>query len=165
MIKSSQKKDPFKNIVIFIYDFDGVMTNNKFLLDSKGNEQVNLNRSDGLAVSKIREMGFRQLIFSSEDSTLVSRRAEKLKIESIKGVSDKLEGLKGFLIDNDLDSIQVAYVGNDINDLEAMKIVGLRICPSDAYMPIKDLSDIVLQSKGGEGVIRELYGELIGEKS
>ena len=52
----------------------------------------------------------------------------------------------------------MAYVGNDINDLDAIKLVGMKICPSDAYKPILEICDLVLQSKGGEGVIRELAG-------
>ena len=70
-----------KKFDLIVYDFDGVLTNNKFYLSQDGMESVQLNRSDGLAISLIKKLGYRQFIFSSEENELVKKRAEKLKIE------------------------------------------------------------------------------------
>tara|TARA_Y200000002_G_C22675909_1_gene662077 strand:+ start:1063 stop:1545 length:483 start_codon:yes stop_codon:yes gene_type:complete len=152
-----------KKIKLFVYDFDGVMTNNTFSLDEKGNEQVFLNRSDGLAVNEIRKRGFKQLILSTEKSKIIILRAKKLKIESEIGVKDKLLTLKAYLSSKSLKFNEIAYVGNDINDFEAMSHAKLKICPRDAQKPIKKISDIILKEEGGKGVIREILSLIIEE--
>ena len=146
----------FKKIKLFVYDFDGVMTDNTFILDCDGNEQVVLNRSDGLAVAEIKKKGFMQLILSSENSEIINRRANKLKIGSIKGADNKLLILTNYLESNNLNFNEILYVGNDINDLDAMSNAKIKICPNDAAIEIKNISDIILQTPGGKGVIREV---------
>tara|TARA_B110000908_G_C10078347_1_gene368382 strand:+ start:282 stop:767 length:486 start_codon:yes stop_codon:yes gene_type:complete len=160
----SVKLNPyFSNIKLFIYDFDGVMTNNTFLLDVNGNEYVSLNRSDGMAVQMIKSLGFSQLILSTEDSKLVKNRANKLCIDAFYGIDNKLKKLKSIVKDQGIEPENVGYIGNDINDLEAMSYVGLRMAPADAEMSILNICDHIIDRKGGAGVIRELYFMITGE--
>jgi len=150
--------DPvFKNIKLFVYDFDGVMTDNTFNLDINGNESVNLNRSDGMAIQLIKALGIEQIILSSEDSKLVQHRAKKLNIDCYFGVSNKYKKLKEIMNKRNIKPVNIGYIGNDINDLEAISMVGLRMCPSDSEKSIIDICNYKINRKGGYGVIRELY--------
>ncbi|SVD18609.1 uncharacterized protein METZ01_LOCUS371463 [marine metagenome] len=140
---------------LIVYDFDGVMTNNKVYLDKSGTEIVQVNRSDGLAISEIKKLGIEQIILSSEENEVVSKRAEKLKIDCLQAIKEKEEILMDYCVSKGLDLKKVAYIGNDINDYKAMKLVAFPLCPSDANEDIKKISLYVLKSKGGEGVVRE----------
>lgn len=153
----------FKNINLFIYDFDGVMTNNTFNLDINGNESVNLNRSDGMAIQLIKALGIEQIILSSENSKLVQHRAKKLNIDCFFGVSNKHKKLKEIINNRNIKPANIGYIGNDINDLDAISEVGLRMCPSDSEKSILDISNYKINRKGGCGVIRELYYKMTNE--
>ena len=144
------------NINLIVYDFDGVMTDNKVYVDQNGREMVQVNRADGLGVSEIKKLGIEQIIISTEKNPIVSTRAKKLGIYCLQGIENKKDVLKNYCKKNDIDLKNVAYVGNDINDLEAMKIAGYTFCPFDAHKSILNISDHVFNSKGGDGVIREL---------
>jgi YrbI family 3-deoxy-D-manno-octulosonate 8-phosphate phosphatase len=146
-----------QDIQLIVFDFDGVMTNNQVILNEHGEESVIVNRADGLGVSLLRQHAIPMLILSTEENRVVTARASKLNIPAIQGVADKAVSLQSFCVLHGIDLSNVLYVGNDINDLEAMRISGLRAAPSDAHKTIRDLADIVLESPGGSGVIRELY--------
>ena len=152
-----------KQVRLFVYDFDGVMTDNTFILDEKGNEQVSLNRSDGLAIAEIKKRGYKQIIISTENCDIIELRAKKLGIKCFIGIDDKLLALKEYLSSEMLEFTEIAYVGNDINDLEAMSHAEFRICPKDAANSIKEISNILLESNGGKGVIREIFSLLIAK--
>lgn len=143
----------------FIFDFDGVLTNNIVYLDQNGNESVTCSRSDGLAFDALRKMGKICYIFSTEKNPIVSLRSSKLKIPCIQGVENKYNSIKDLCNKKELDLDRVLYVGNDINDYQAMQICGFKVCPSDSHEMIKSLADIKLSSKGGDGVVRELLEE------
>ncbi len=149
------------NIKLIVYDFDGVMTDNKVYLDQKGNEMVQVHRGDGLGVSEIKKLGIEQVIISTEKNPVVSARASKLAIFCLQGQENKKVALKDYCEKNDIDLKHVIYVGNDINDLEAMDLVGVTFCPVDAHESIKAISDYILETKGGHGVVRELLDFII----
>ena len=148
---------------LIIYDFDGVMTDNKVYVDQNGNEMVQVNRADGLGVSEIKKLGIEQIIISTEQNPVVSTRAHKLGIPCLQGIENKKMALFDYCKENDIDLKNVAYVGNDINDKNVMENTGLTFCPADAHESIKNISDHVLKTKGGHGVIRELF-DLINNK-
>jgi len=143
-------------IDLIVYDFDGVMTDNKVYLREDGLETVVVNRSDGLAVEILRGIGIRQVILSKERNKVVETRANKLKIPVIQGIDDKKELLTAYCKENELNLDKVIYIGNDINDVEVMSIVGYPLCPLDAYDEAKKASVFILNARGGEGVVREL---------
>ncbi len=145
------------SIQLIIYDFDGVMTNNKVYVDQNGNEFVQVNRADGLAVSEIKNLRIKQIIISTETNTVVHRRANKLGIQCIQCVTDKAKELQSYCLVNNINLKNVIYVGNDINDKKAMELVGWPLCPSDAHESIKNISMYIFTKKGGEGVVRELF--------
>lgn len=143
-------------IDLICYDFDGVMTDNRVIVDENGKESVICNRGDGLGVNYFRRLRIPQLILSTEMNQVVFARANKLDISCIHGCGDKARELTYYCIENKYELDNVMYVGNDINDLEAMKMVGWPVCPADAHREIQAISIRVTDAKGGEGVIREL---------
>lgn len=158
------KKDMSKNIKfkkgdisLIVYDFDGVMTDNRVLLSEDGKEAVFVNRSDGLAVKMIKEkIGIQQIIITTESNAIVKFRAEKLKIPIINSVEDKKKVLQEYLSTKKIKRKKVIFVGNDINDKSAMEFVGFPIATADAHGAIKRIAKIVLSSKGGQGAVREI---------
>ena len=153
------------SIKLLVYDFDGVLTDNKVYVDQHGNEMVQVSRADGLGVSEIMKLGIRQMILSTETNTVVSARAKKLDLICLQGVDNKAKALTDYCENNQIELSDVAYVGNDINDLEVMKLVGKTFCPADAHLSIKEISQYILESKGGDGVSREIYDKLTQTQS
>ncbi len=86
---------------------------------------------------------------------------KQIPIPCLQGISDKSDALKEYCKKNNINLDEVAYVGNDINDLEAMELAGITFCPADAHNSIKNISDHVLKSEGGQGVVREILDHLI----
>lgn len=144
-------------IDLIVYDFDGVMTNNRVLVREDGVEAVEVNRADGLAVDRIRSMGISQLIISTETNPVVAARGKKLGIEVLAGCVGKKAALEAYCKERNIALSRVAFVGNDLNDLEAMQVVGWPIAPHDAAAPILQLAVFTTRVRGGEGVVRELY--------
>jgi 3-deoxy-D-manno-octulosonate 8-phosphate phosphatase (KDO 8-P phosphatase) len=149
-----------KIINLIVYDFDGVMTNNRVYVDQNGIETVQVSRADGLGVAEIRKLGIKQMIISTETNPVVGIRAKKLGLFCLQGVDNKAQALTSYCEIHQLELSNVAYVGNDINDLEVMKMVGTTFCPADAHVSIKVISQYVLDTKGGEGVSREILDQL-----
>ena len=143
-------------IKLIVYDFDGVMTDNKVYVDQDGKEAVQVNRGDGLGISEIKKLGIEQIIISTEKNPVVMKRSEKLGIGCMQGIENKKAALIDYCENYNFDLQNVAYVGNDINDKEVMEIAGTTYCPLDAHDSIKNISNHTLKTKGGNGVIREL---------
>lgn len=152
------------DIELLVYDFDGVMTDNKVYLDQESREMVQVNRADGLGVAEIKKLGIEQIIISTEKNTVVSSRAAKLGIPCLQGIDNKKVALMDYCDKNDINHKHIAYVGNDINDKDAMEIAGVTFCPADAHESIKVIADYTLKTKGGNGVIRELLDFIIEQK-
>lgn len=142
-------------IKLVIYDFDGVMTDNRVVVDQDGRESVTVNRADGLAVGLIRQMGIEQMILSTERNAVVQRRAEKLGIPCLNNLKDKKKALEEHLRRSGINRENVAYIGNDINDQAVMEFVGFPVAPADAAPAVKRTARIVTRARGGEGVVRE----------
>ena len=150
-------KKMFSKIKLIVYDFDGVMTDNRVMVFQDGTEAVLCSRSDGLGINGIRQMNIHQLVLSTEKNSLVGARAGKLKIECIQGCEDKKNRLLEYCTDNQYSLEEVLYVGNDVNDLEVMRVVGVSIAPSDSHPAAMEVARLVTKSKGGEGVVQELF--------
>lgn len=145
---------------VVVTDFDGCLTNDRVILSESGIESITANRKDGLAAKRLHAHGIRVLILSSEENQVVTRRAAKMGVEVIQGSKDKLSSLQIFLDENSLQSHDVWYVGNDLNDFDVMQSVGLSLCPGDAVELIRLSSDVVLIKKGGEGILEEIVSYL-----
>ena len=151
-----------KDIKLIVYDFDGVMTDNRVIVREDGMESVIVNRADGLGVNIIKEIGIPQMILSTETNSVVEARAKKLGIPVIQGVGDKRKVLIAYCKENDINPNYILYVGNDINDKEIMVMIGYPVAPLDAHLDIKKLAKLTLETKGGCGVVRELAEILKG---
>jgi len=152
----NRKHISLADIDLIVYDFDGVMTDNRVIVFQDGTEGVIANRADGLGVDFFRTLGTPQLILSTETNPVVKARAAKLRLEVISSCNDKEETLRTYCKGNGYELQRVLYVGNDINDVDAMKIVGFPVAPADAHAKVKAIAKLVTEAKGGEGVVKEL---------
>lgn len=145
----------FSDIKLIVFDFDGVFTNNKVYLDEEGCESVQCNRGDGMGISLLKKTRIPLFILSTEKNPIVLKRAEKLGIPAFNNIENKLQFLEEYISKSNISSDSVCYVGNDVNDLECLKKVGLPVVPSDAHEEVKKLARIILKNKGGDGAVRE----------
>ena len=144
------------NIKLFVLDFDGVLTNNKVFINEHGEEFVSCSRGDGLAFDALRALKVKTIILSTEKNKVVSSRAMKLQVECIQGLQNKEDKLNELINRYKLESNEVVFVCNDINDISSMLLCGLTFCPSDSHEQVKTVAKVILKKKGGEGVIREI---------
>jgi 3-deoxy-D-manno-octulosonate 8-phosphate phosphatase (KDO 8-P phosphatase) len=147
---------------LLVFDFDGVLTDNRVLVMEDGREAVFCSRSDGLAFDMFRTVNLPVLILSTEKNKVVASRARKLRVSVIHGAKDKRQSLVEYCRRRKVNLQEVAFVGNDLNDLEVMGAVGFPICPADAHPKVLKLARVVLRAKGGFGVARELAEKVFG---
>jgi len=139
-----------------VTDFDGVHTDDRALVLQDGTEGVVVSRSDGAGVARLLAAGIPLLILSVEKNPVVAARAKKLGVEVLHGVGDKAAVLKTWLAEQRLDPARVAYVGNDLRDLDAMAMVGWPIAVGDAHPAVRQAARLVLTRSGGDGAVREV---------
>jgi len=146
----------FENLKLVIFDFDGVFTDNKVIVSQNGVESVSCNRSDGLGLSRLKEINIKSFIISTESNPVVSVRAKKLKIPVIQNVQNKDEAVSKLCKELDISLGNTMFVGNDINDIPALKIVGFPVAVFDAYEEILPYVNFKTNKNGGEGAVREI---------
>jgi YrbI family 3-deoxy-D-manno-octulosonate 8-phosphate phosphatase len=156
----------FKNFrlpKIIFTDFDGCLTDDKVKVNILRKESVKANRKDGLAVKRLEKLGIKVVIATSETNEVVEIRAKKMKVEALRGLMNKQKSISNYLEKNSLNWEDTWYVGNDVNDLEAMQKVALSLCPLDASTEVFKIADVVLSKRGGEGVLAEIASRLESE--
>lgn len=146
---------------VLVTDFDGVHTDDTATVDSEGRESVRVSREDGMGVSRLRRAGIPMLILSTEQNPVVARRAEKLKVPVLHGVDDKASALAAWAAEHGIRLADIAYVGNDVNDLGALGIVGWPIAVANAHPQVKAAARVVLSRRGGEGAVREVIERML----
>jgi 3-deoxy-D-manno-octulosonate 8-phosphate phosphatase (KDO 8-P phosphatase) len=151
------------NITYLFTDIDGVWTDCTIFYSAKGEEMKAFSYRDGMGAERLRKLtSINIAIITGENSEIVSRRAEKLKIENVfLGVKNKLEVVEKFIKDNNLNWENIAYIGDDLNDIEVMKHAAISACPADAYKDVLAISHYICEKKGGEGAFREFCEFLI----
>jgi len=150
------------DIRLLITDVDGVLTDGGMYYGAEGELLKKFNTRDGMGSRLWRESGRELVIVTGENSPSVARRAEKLRISEVHfGISDKKTVVRGLMAKRNLAAHQVAYIGDDVNDLEAMAEVGLVACPADAQPAVRALAQFVCKTKGGEGCLREFVDHLL----
>ena len=153
------------NIELLVYDCDGVLTDNRVIVDENGTESAIFNRGDGYAISRIKDdLKIAQIVVSTEKNPIVTKRCEKLGIDVINGVGDKASVISNYCKEAGIELNDVMFIGNDLNDECAMNIVGFTGCPQDAEYEITRISKWISEKKGGYGVIRDLYRCLTTKK-
>ena len=141
---------------ILFTDFDGCLTDDRVWLNQDGEEFVAANRKDGLAVKRLKNLGIQVVRTSTETNKVVLARGNKMGVEVLQGLSDKAVAIEQYLEQNNSSWEDVWYLGNDVNDLGAIRKAKISICPSDAVKAIKKEVDLKLKTKGGYGVLSEL---------
>lgn len=141
---------------LIVFDFDGVFTDNMVYVFEDGSEAVRCSRSDGIGLKKLERLGIRAMIISTENNPVVSARSSKLGIRCIQGCNDKRAALEEVARQLDLSLSQVAFVGNDINDLPCLTSVGLPIVVQDAYPDVVVRAAYQTRTLGGYGAVREV---------
>jgi 3-deoxy-D-manno-octulosonate 8-phosphate phosphatase (KDO 8-P phosphatase) len=144
-----------ERVRLAVFDFDGVFTDNRVWVNERGEETLAFSRSDGLGLRRLEEVGVRPLIVSTEQNSIVSARAGKLRVDCVQGVEDKLALLREHSVELDVAFEDVAFVGNDINDAACLRAVGVPVVPADAWPEVKPLARWVLSRAGGNGCVRE----------
>ncbi|RMH73743.1 MAG: acylneuraminate cytidylyltransferase [Gemmatimonadetes bacterium] len=146
----------FEGIKLIVFDFDGVFTDNTVIVFEDKREAVICNRGDGMGLNLLRQRDIQVVVLSTEVNPVVSARCEKLNLPCYQGIRDKSRMLDHILQERNLTLEQVAYVGNDVNDLECLKRVKLGIAVADAHPSILRHVDWILSKPGGKGAVREL---------
>ena len=149
----SKRSFPSK-VDLVIYDFDGVMTDNKVYVDQAGSEPVCVNRSDGLAVSWLRKIGIQQVICSTEANLGVQARADKLGLRCFSGIKDKGSSFAQILSEFDAPPENTLMIGNNINELSSLVLAGISTYPKCGHPIVLDQFDAIIDKNSGEGVVR-----------
>lgn len=149
------------SIAALVLDFDGVFTDNRVIVDQDGHEAVLCDRSDGLGIARLKQISIPILVLSTEANPVVQRRCEKLGIECVQGLSDKLAALKEWASARALGLAHIVYVGNDDNDVACMQAVGCGVTVADAYPAARTAACFALEASGGRGAIREIADLII----
>lgn len=151
-----------ESIKLVLTDCDGVLTDGGVYYGESGEVWKKFNIRDGMGVERLRKLrGIQTGIITGETSPSLVKRAEKLQISELHlGIKDKERVLAEIIKKYDLQSSQIAYIGDDVNDLVVLSLVGVFFCPSDAIEHVRKEASIVLSTKGGEGCFREM-AELI----
>ena len=145
-----------KNVELIIFDFDGVFTDNFVTVDEHGNESVRCSRSDGIGLARLADIGIKLIILSSETNQVVSQRAKKLNIKCLQGVCEKGRAVVELCEQCGVELPNVMFVGNDINDIPALSIVGIPVGVADAHDEIHPYTAFRTRKKGGRGAVREI---------
>jgi N-acylneuraminate cytidylyltransferase len=155
-IKGADPPRPSRRPKLLVLDFDGVLTDNRVWMSEGGEETVVFDRGDGMGIRLLREAGVDLLVLSTEQNPVVEARCQKLGIPFRQGVVDKRAALEQWTIDHDIDLEDVAYVGNDVNDLGCLQTVGLAIAVADSHPEVVKSAHLVLRQSGGRGAVREI---------
>ncbi|MCA5580417.1 N-acylneuraminate cytidylyltransferase [Enterocloster clostridioformis] len=151
-------------IKMFLTDCDGCLTDGGMYYSEHGDEQKKFNTRDGMGFALLRNKGIVTGIVTSENVDLNRRRAQKLKLDVLEaGCKDKVAAVKTLCEKYNVSLENVAYIGDDINDLDVIKMVGYGCCPADAMPQVRDAARYVTKAKGGEGVIREIVEAIIND--
>lgn len=146
-----------RDIRFLVLDVDGVMTDAGMYFAESGDEFKKFNAKDGIAIKKLAKQDIQVGFLSSGfKKGIINRRAELLGVKYVSvGTEKKIDTLEGWLKEMNLSYDQMAYIGDDINDLDIMKKAGMSACPADAVNEIREISDVVLGRKGGDACVRE----------
>ncbi len=155
-------KEYLKHITTFVFDVDGVLTDGSILVNTEGEMFRTMNIKDGFALKTAIDEGFNICIISGGTNEGVRKRLQGLGVRDIHlGAHHKIEILSSYFTDNNVSMDQVIYMGDDIPDLEAMKMVGLPCCPQDAVPEIKAISKYISHKKGGKGAVRDVIEQVL----
>ena len=149
-------QEVIRKIRLVAFDFDGVFTDNMVYVLQDGSEAVRCNRSDGIGLQKLKKLGIETVIISTESNPVVSARARKLKIRCLQDCQDKQATLENIAQELGISFNEIAFVGNDVNDLACLNKVGLPIVVNDAHQDVVSIARYQTRNPGGYGAVREV---------
>ena len=150
------------DLKVLVMDVDGTLTDGKIYMSANGELMKAFNIKDGYAIARLRDYGIEPVIITGRSSDIVKQRCAELKIKELhQGIENKSYKLRDICEELHVELSQVAYIGDDLNDLPCMKICGFSACPSDAIKQVKDSVSYVCQAKGGDGAAREYIDHII----
>lgn len=153
-----------RKIRMMAFDFDGVFTDNRVIVSQDGSEAVLCSRSDGIGLQAVRSRGVHTLVISTEVNPVVGARCKKLNLTCFQGCHDKVQVLKDQANTLGIALDEVSFLGNDVNDIECLKIVGLPACVSDSHSDIVEYALYTTERPGGAGAVRELCDLIVKAK-
>ena len=157
--------DRARNVRLLCVDVDGVLTDAGMYYGPDGEVMKKFNTRDGMGLARVRASGVKVAIISGEDSAIVHARAAKLQIDDVfSGISNKRAVIDELCARHDLALEQVAFIGDDLNDLPALECVGLPCAVSDAAEPVKAVAAYITERRGGDGAVREVCELLIAAR-
>ncbi len=150
-------------IKLLVLDVDGTLTDGGVYIDSNGVQSKKFHIRDGMGITLLHEKGLPVGILShSRSKTILDERARMLGIDRVySGKEPKIEVLSRWMLELNLSFEQVAYIGDDVNDLEVLEKVGFSACPHDAHFSLVKVVDVVLQRNGGQGCVREFIDRFL----
>ncbi len=154
-----------KRIKLLLTDCDGVLTDNGVYYSERGEEMKRFSIRDGMAVERLRAVGVESGIMTGETSGSVQKRADKLRITELHlGIKDKPARLREIMVRTGLAAEEIAFIGDDTNDMEILKLVGLAACPGDATSFARAVADFHCETAGGHGCFREVAEFIIASR-
>ena len=144
-----------------VTDFDGVHTDDTVQMDAEGRELVRVSRSDGMGIARLRRHGIPVLILSTETNPVVTARAAKLRVDVRQAVDDKAAALREWADERGVPLERIAYLGNDVNDLGCLEIVGWPVAVPDADPLVLAAARLTLARAGGAGAVREMCDRIL----
>ncbi len=152
------------DVELLVLDFDGVLTDDRVLVDQDGKEAVFCHRGDGLGIERLRQAGVEVAVLSKEKNPVVAARCRKLGILCHQGYDTKLPKLRELAQERGLTAGQIAYVGNDVNDLPCLSWVGWPFAVADARPEVVESVDRVTRQVGGRGAVREVCERILRQR-
>lgn len=155
-------KEDLMKVSAFIFDVDGVLSNECIVIDSSGEMLRTANTKDGYAIQYAIKKGYPVAIITGGVSNAVEKRYRGLGVEDIyMGSKNKIKDFKDFIEKHDLNPEHILYMGDDLPDYEVMKRIGIPTCPSNAVEQIKAISNYISDKEGGYGCVRDVVEQVL----
>lgn len=159
-------KGRLMRIKLLVMDCDGVLTDGRLYYGASGEELKVFHVRDGQGIVEWHRAGFRSAIISGRNSPVVQLRADELGIEFVRqGISKKVPALKEIVLAAGVSSEEVAYIGDDLPDIEVFEFAGFSVAVADAVAAVRSAADLVTEAKGGLGAVREVIDLMLGNKN
>lgn len=157
-------KEKFKNVQLVLLDCDGVLTDGYVQVDSAGNEYARFSHRDGMGIKLLKRAGVKIIVVTTQVSLYVTARCKKMQIPCHQAVEDKTEFVRHLITTENIDPMHVIFMGDDVQDLGPMSIVGLPVAVADAVEGVKIKAVYVTERKGGEHAVREVCDLILEAK-
>lgn len=151
-----------QKIKLIVIDVDGTMTDSGIYYDENGNEWKKFCTKDAAGFFVAHKLGIRIMVLTGRECAATERRMKELRVQYLcQNVKDKMGYLSEFMKKNQLSKEEVAYIGDDLNDLSPMQLAGYRGCPNDSCSEIKEIATYVSPVNGGHGAVRDVIEQLL----